>query len=103
VLARLAPEQQEQEIAGCAHRIEQELGEQMRWFAYPVGAADSFTSETKRILREHGVQLAFTFHGGYARLDRWDPLEVPRIHVGEGHVPQLLAAMLALPPLFTRW
>jgi peptidoglycan/xylan/chitin deacetylase (PgdA/CDA1 family) len=103
ILARLPVEQQEQEIADGARRLEQELDRPMTWFAYPVGARDSFTADTQRILRERGVQLAFSFHGGFASFARWDPLDVPRIHVQAGHSPELLQAMLSLPRLFTRW
>jgi peptidoglycan/xylan/chitin deacetylase (PgdA/CDA1 family) len=102
ILARLPIAQQEQEIAGCAQRLEQELGQPMTWFAYPVGASDSFTVDTQRILRERGVQLAFSFHGGFADFARWNPLDVPRIHVGADHGPELLRATLWLPRLFTR-
>jgi peptidoglycan/xylan/chitin deacetylase (PgdA/CDA1 family) len=102
ILARRAHAEQEREIAGAAERLEQELGHPMRWFAYPVGSSDSYDAETKRILSERGVELAFCFEGGFGRFDRWDPLEVPRIHVGPEHGPDLLQAMLALPQLFTR-
>jgi peptidoglycan/xylan/chitin deacetylase (PgdA/CDA1 family) len=103
ILARLPAERQGQEISDSARRLEQELGRPMTWFAYPVGSSDSFTAETQRILREQGVELAFSFHGGFASFARWDPLDVPRIHVGAGHGPELLLAMLSLPRLFTRW
>jgi peptidoglycan/xylan/chitin deacetylase (PgdA/CDA1 family) len=103
ILARMPVAEQEAEIAGCARRLEQELGEPMRWFAYPVGSGDTFTADTKRILREHDVELAFSFHGGFGRFAAWDPLDVPRLHVGPGHGPELLHALLCLPRLFTRW
>jgi peptidoglycan/xylan/chitin deacetylase (PgdA/CDA1 family) len=103
VLARLTPERQRYEIAGCAERIEQELGQPMRWFAYPVGARDTFTPDTRRILAERGVELAFSFYGGFASYARWDPLDVPRIHVSSSHGPELLQAMVWLPRLLARW
>jgi peptidoglycan/xylan/chitin deacetylase (PgdA/CDA1 family) len=103
ILASVPLVRQEEEIAGCAARLEAELGGSMDWFAYPVGARDTFTAETRGILHEQGVQLAFSFYGGFARFARWQPLDVPRIHVGPGHQPELLQAMLSLPPLFTRW
>jgi peptidoglycan/xylan/chitin deacetylase (PgdA/CDA1 family) len=103
ILARLPVEQQAQEIAGCARRLQEELGRPMTWFAYPVGARDTFTADTKRLLREQGVQLAFSFYGGFASFAHWDPFDVPRLHVGPGHGPELLRAALWLPRLFTRW
>ncbi len=81
VLARLSRERQREEIAGCARRLREELGEAMRWFAYPVGSRDAFTAETAGLLRESGVELAFSYYGGFARPARWDPLDVPRVHV----------------------
>lgn len=102
VLAQIPPERQEQEIAGCAQRLERELGEPMRWFAYPVGARDTFTSDTRRILSEHEVQLAFSFYGKLADFSRWDPLDVPRVHVGRELGPELLRTMVWLPQVLAR-
>ena len=81
-------------------RLEQELGRPMRWFAYPVGARDSFTAQTQRILEERGVRLAFSFYGGLASYAHWNALDVPRIHVGASHSPELLQAMLSQ---FVEW
>jgi peptidoglycan/xylan/chitin deacetylase (PgdA/CDA1 family) len=103
ILARLPIDSQEREIAGCADRLEQELGSPMRWFAYPVGARDTFTVDTQQLVREAGVELAFSFFGGFASFARWDSLNVPRVHVGPGHGPDLLQAMLGLPRHFARW
>jgi peptidoglycan/xylan/chitin deacetylase (PgdA/CDA1 family) len=102
VLAGISPGRQEQEIEGCAERIEQELGEPMRWFAYPVGARGTFTADTRRILARGEVELAFSFYGGHARFSRWDPLDVPRRHVGPELSPELLQAMIWLPGLLAR-
>jgi peptidoglycan/xylan/chitin deacetylase (PgdA/CDA1 family) len=90
VLAGLPRERQREEIAGCAQRLREELGEPMRWFAYPVGACDSFTDVTAELLREHGVELAFSFYGGFAAPSRWSPLDVPRVHVDAALAPRLL-------------
>lgn len=103
ILARLPLERQRDEIDGCAERLEAELGQPMNWFAYPVGARDSFTAETQRLLAERGVRLAFSFYGGFGGYARWDSLDVPRIHVGASHGPELLQAMLWLPRLLARW
>jgi peptidoglycan/xylan/chitin deacetylase (PgdA/CDA1 family) len=102
VLARIPAARQEEEIEGCAGRIEQELGEPMRWFAYPVGARDTFTADTRQILTRGGVQLAFSFYGGHARFSRWDPLDVPRTHVGPELSPEILQGMVWLPGLLAR-
>jgi peptidoglycan/xylan/chitin deacetylase (PgdA/CDA1 family) len=102
VLSRLPLESQEAEIAGCALRLEQELGEPMRWFAYPVGSPDSFTADTERMLRERGVELAFSFYGGLARFRHWSSLNVPRADIGQAHSPRVLRTMLWFPSRLVR-
>jgi peptidoglycan/xylan/chitin deacetylase (PgdA/CDA1 family) len=94
VLARLPAERQREEIEGCARRLREELGVAMRWFAYPVGARDTFTPLTQRLLRDCGVELAFSYYGGFARPSRWNPLDVPRVHVDSALAPRLLAQRL---------
>jgi peptidoglycan/xylan/chitin deacetylase (PgdA/CDA1 family) len=96
VLARLTAERQREEIAGCARRLQEELGVAMRWFAYPVGTSDAFTPLTKEILRDLGVELAFSFYGGFARLSCWDPFDVRRIHVDSKLTPRLLGSAFRL-------
>jgi peptidoglycan/xylan/chitin deacetylase (PgdA/CDA1 family) len=103
ILARLSPALQGQEISGCAKRLEGELGGPMRWFAYPVGAKDTFTDDTRRLLADAGVELAFSFYGGFGGFGDWDPYDVPRVHVSEGHGPELLRATIMMPRMFARW
>jgi hypothetical protein len=85
VLAGMTRAAQEREIADCAARLYAELGEPMRWFAYPVGAADAFNQDTRHALAAAGVELAFTYYGGHRRYDDWDPYDVRRISV-ETHI-----------------
>jgi peptidoglycan/xylan/chitin deacetylase (PgdA/CDA1 family) len=103
ILARLTQERQREEIYRCAERLEAELDCPMRWFAYPVGSLDAFTEGTQQLLGERGVQLAFSFYGGFAGFAHWKPLDIPRVHVGPSHGPELLQAILCLPQLFARW
>lgn len=102
VLARIPPERQREEIAGCARRLAEELDVEMRWFAYPVGARDTFTRTTQDILRDAGVELAFSFYGGLAGPSHWNPLDVPRIHIGRELDARLLEATITLPQVFAR-
>jgi peptidoglycan/xylan/chitin deacetylase (PgdA/CDA1 family) len=102
VLARLSRERQREEITVCARRLAEELQIEMKWFAYPVGGRDTFTLMTQEILRDAGVELAFSFYGGYARASRWDPLNVPRVHVRPGLDARQLEATIALPQIFAR-
>lgn len=100
VLARLPREEQAIEIAGCKQRLEAELGEPMTLFAYPVGSRDSFNDDTRACLRAQGVDLAFSFYGGYRAFDDWDPYDVRRSHIGWQTSLPLFHAMVALPQLF---
>jgi peptidoglycan/xylan/chitin deacetylase (PgdA/CDA1 family) len=102
ILARLPVAQQEREIADCLQRLQEELGAPTRAFSYPVGFPGSFTDETRALVRRHGIDLAFSFYGGYARFPRWDPLDVPRIHVGPAMNRARLHATWRLPQLFAR-
>jgi peptidoglycan/xylan/chitin deacetylase (PgdA/CDA1 family) len=95
VLARLSAECQREEVTTCGRRLHEELGTPMRWFAYPVGGRDTFTPVTQRALHECGVELAFSFYGGFVRPSQWEPLDVPRMHVDPRLTPRLLHAALA--------
>jgi peptidoglycan/xylan/chitin deacetylase (PgdA/CDA1 family) len=96
VLARMSRERQSEEIAGCGRRLEEELGSWMRTFAYPVGRPDSFNEDTRDCLRELGVRSAFSYYGGYRRLDDWDEYDIPRYAV-EQHtsLDEFRAAVMA--------
>lgn len=102
VLARLSAVDQRRQIDGCAKRLQAELGQPMRWFAYPVGARDTFTDETARILRQRGTRAAFSFYGGYRRSGPWDAMDVPRAEIGPRCDARMLRAMLSFPQLFAR-
>jgi len=80
-LSRMDPAGQGAEIERCGRRIQEELGEPMRWFAYPIGGLDAFDAHTRRHLAAAGVELAFTYYGGYRRFADWDPFDVRRIAV----------------------
>jgi peptidoglycan/xylan/chitin deacetylase (PgdA/CDA1 family) len=103
LLARVSPERRHEEVGGCARRHAQELGSPMQWFAYPVGTRAIVTEPVKRVLREHDVALGFSFYGGWGRFGEWDPLDVPRVHVGPSYSLELLRAALAFPTQFGRW
>jgi peptidoglycan/xylan/chitin deacetylase (PgdA/CDA1 family) len=81
VLARMRREQQQSEILGCARRIEEELGEPMRYFSYPVGGRHSFDAATRQCLREAGVRYAFSYYGGFSSFHNWDAYDLRRVPV----------------------
>jgi glycosyltransferase involved in cell wall biosynthesis len=102
ILARLAQETQAHEVSRCAARIADQLGEPMKWFAYPVGSRDTFTPTTTSLLREHDIEFGFSFYGGFAHFDRWNPFDVPRVHVSYNASPAVLQAASLLPMLLAR-
>ena len=103
VLATQSAAAQEAEIAVCARRLEQELGEPMRWFSYPVGQRASFDAVSRRALRRAGVEHAFSYYGGVARGARLDPYDIPRVSVVPDTDTAALRALLAVPAIFGRW
>jgi peptidoglycan/xylan/chitin deacetylase (PgdA/CDA1 family) len=102
VLARVGAAEQEHEIAGCARRLRAELDLPLRWFSYPVGGRDTFDADTREALRRQGTELAFSFYGGYQRVGRLDPYDVPRVYVGPQLTRQVLFATVRLPQLLAR-
>jgi peptidoglycan/xylan/chitin deacetylase (PgdA/CDA1 family) len=81
VLARLPRDRQAEEIAGCGRRLEEELGAPMRAFAYPFGQPNCFNDDTRACLVEAGVRVAFSYYGGFRRLDEWDAYDTRRLPV----------------------
>lgn len=102
VLSRLPAGEQRDQIAGCARRLEAEMGRPMRMFSYPVGLADSYDGRTRAVLRDEGVEMAFGYGGGFLRAGQdVDRLDVPR--VTGGMAPEIFSGALALPQVFARW
>lgn len=102
VLSRLSPSEQIAEIRGAGERLRAELGEPMRWFSYPVGGRDAFDEHTRRALAMAGVELAFSYYGGYRRSGDWDPYDVRRVAIEAEHDGPLFRATLCLPELLGR-
>jgi peptidoglycan/xylan/chitin deacetylase (PgdA/CDA1 family) len=102
VLSRLTPQQQADEINGTAARLQAELGEPMRWFAYPVGGRDAFNAHTRAALDAAGVELAFTYYGGFRRAGAgdWDRHDVQRVAIESIHDGPRFRATVCLPALF---
>jgi len=101
VLGMADAERQEREIEGCRARLNEELGQPMRLFSYPVGLRHAFDGDTKALLRRAGVEHAVSLYGGYARAGApVDPLDVPRASAAPG---ARLRATVALPRLYARW
>lgn len=103
VLAHLPHARQQQEIHGCAERLKDELGMPMTIFSYPFGYVGTFNEETRACLREQGVQVAFSFYGGFRDFRRpgpWDPYDIPRQSVERSAGLDMFRAKITFPHLF---
>ncbi len=97
LLARLDPAGQRAEVEGGQERFLAELGRTARAFAYPVGSSDAFDATTKTAVSDAGFDLAFSFYGGFAQIEGWDPYDVPRTHISSDTTMTALSALLAVP------
>lgn len=100
VLSACTLEQQREEIMVSKQRIEQELGELITVFSYPIGQPWSFNADSMSLAREAGYQYAFSFYPGYStyRSDKFDMRRVavePRIQLQE------IKAVVQMPRFFT--
>ena len=70
ILSRAPVAVQREEIEQNLRAIEQWSGRQARAFAYPNGRPDiDYTADTVSILRQHGIDFAFTTNTSFARAD----------------------------------
>jgi hypothetical protein len=69
----------------------------MTVFSYPVGGRRSFDDATRDCLARAGVRTAFSYYGGFRRLDDWDYLDVPRIAVEQDTSPTAFRAATLAP------
>ncbi len=79
------------ETVGSMNDLRAEIGEVLPIFAYPSGG---YTREVMEILKEEGVQLAFTTNRGHNDLRQMDKLQIKRINVGPKTSLSLLRAQL---------
>lgn len=100
VLSTLDADRQRAEVERSIERIADELGARPRLFAYPVGGRDCFDETSRRVVREAGIELAFSFYGGFGRRRAWDPFDVPRVSVCRDHETALFRALMTMPGTF---
>lgn len=100
VLANAPLETQRREIFHSKERIERELDHPITAFSYPVGQPDSFTDETKELLREAGYEWAFSFFGGFSSTSHSDRYALPRVAVSPQLTAELFQSTARLPWLF---
>lgn len=100
ILSLIPVEQQQWEIAESRRRIEQELGEPINAFSYPVGGPKTCNSDTIECLRREGFQWAFRY-GTEFRSDPFsNPLQIPRLAVESATSRTMFRALATLPRIF---
>ncbi len=84
ILTRVSMERAEREIADSKRIIECELGQPVRFFAYPNGRRGDFNTQTRKMLIEHGFEAAVTLVHGSNILENahTDLFALRRIYVG---------------------
>jgi peptidoglycan/xylan/chitin deacetylase (PgdA/CDA1 family) len=81
ILARLSEADQFEELSRSKRTLERELGRPVEAIAYPVGDPSAFTPATRRLARDAGYQLGFSFYGGVNRPGHTDLFDMRRIPV----------------------
>jgi peptidoglycan/xylan/chitin deacetylase (PgdA/CDA1 family) len=90
ILSRLAPAEQQREIADGAAAMRRELNNGLSTFAYPWGRRWDFDEHSKEAAKEAGFRCAVTMHAGIndARTDRF---ALKRLAIDESAELHLLA------------
>jgi peptidoglycan/xylan/chitin deacetylase (PgdA/CDA1 family) len=86
ILSRTTPERAWHEIHGSKRAIEQVLGDRVRAFAYPNGAAEDYDETTTQLVRQAGFTCAVTTRRGLNRAGT-SPFELRRGGPWEEHLP----------------
>jgi peptidoglycan/xylan/chitin deacetylase (PgdA/CDA1 family) len=85
ILSQLDEAAMETEISLCRECILSQTGEAPKCFAYPNGRQQDFSDATKRLLRHHGFELAFSTIEGINGPDV-DPLAIRRQPTGAANM-----------------
>jgi peptidoglycan/xylan/chitin deacetylase (PgdA/CDA1 family) len=98
VLATLDPASQKEELALSKAMLEEKIGRRVRSIAYPVGGYSHFTDETRKLARDVGYSLGYSFCTGFNRFGDISAFDVKRI--GPPVSLPLLAGTTVLPEVF---
>lgn len=67
------------EIVGCKHELEQEIGQAVRYFAFPFGQHDNLSRVAFRLAYQAGYDGVCSAYGGF-NFPNDDPFHIRRIH-----------------------
>jgi peptidoglycan/xylan/chitin deacetylase (PgdA/CDA1 family) len=82
ILSKLSILRQREEALRSREALEMQLNRRICALAYPVGARNSFTSETIETLKSTGYRAGFSFYGGFNRQGEIQPFDIRRVGVG---------------------
>jgi peptidoglycan/xylan/chitin deacetylase (PgdA/CDA1 family) len=98
VLATLDLASQREELAASKACLEAKIGRPVRSIAYPVGGYRHFTEDTRRLAKDCGYALGYSFCTGINRFGEISSFDVKRI--GPPVSIPLLAGTTVLPEVF---
>lgn len=98
VLATLDEKSQREELATSKAFIEEKIGMPVRSIAYPVGGYRHFTETTRKVARDAGYAIGYSFCTGFNRWGSIAPFDVKRL--GPPNAPELMAGTAVLPEVF---
>ncbi len=101
ILSHVSLEQARREIRLSQDLIAREIGRVLPIFAFPDGRPYAMSQALLPVLRSEGFRLAFTRVEGRARLDRDEPLQLPRLRVSRRM--SLAQFHLHLTPFYAMW
>ncbi len=79
-LGAVTPERARRELIDSRAVLQEQLGQPVRWLAYPFGGVDNFRPEWLRLAVEAGYEGCLSGHGGLA-FPGTDPRLLPRVPV----------------------
>jgi peptidoglycan/xylan/chitin deacetylase (PgdA/CDA1 family) len=77
--APLSIAQLDKEIAGCKHELEQAIGREVRYFAFPYGLPQNLSPAAFRVAYRAGFRGVCSAYGGY-NFPGDDPFHIRRFH-----------------------
>lgn len=80
-LGALTDKEQEFEISNSIQVLNNITGQPVKYMAYPFGSRSSYSAVTVDLLKQYGIEMAFTTLGEKITLQT-DPYQIPRIVMG---------------------
>jgi peptidoglycan/xylan/chitin deacetylase (PgdA/CDA1 family) len=102
ILSAQSETDQRNELSLSKQILEAELGRPITAVAYPVGQTFAFDGVTKRLAREAGYRIGFSYYGGFNRTGPSDSLDVRRTTVEFEHTFPMFRTRATLHTLLGR-